>query len=364
MALSDLYCPKRTTFRSIFLFITVIVLDVIVFVVTWHYEPLHMATGSYFLDIGVPSILLIATAGSIVKLSHMLIRKSRITEISSSIQYFDKTIQRLDFRMRCDEVNQWLTGLVAGFFIATLLLSIATGIFGNMVFNKIGTILLVAFIDISNIPYIVFLILFMACELSVWCRLKLLCTLVKNGLSFTASRARKDIVMLHHLVAGLTDLHNVLSAIVQHINALFLVQVFMCLAAYTSLLIFTLFSYYRAAVVLGETEYNFARLTVAWSIYNSLFVLPTILFGAWARIEANRFSKLVHLMLRTSNDNLLQDQLLALSLQLHHRPLGIRTCFVPLNWPAYASMIGYISTYVVILIQFDSKAMEISKLSQ
>ncbi|KFB43614.1 AGAP001137-PA-like protein [Anopheles sinensis] len=267
-----------------------------------------MATGSYLLDVGVPSILLIATTGSVVKLSHMLGQRNRITKISSSVQYFDNTIQRLDFRMRCDEVNQWLTGLVAGFCIATVLLSIATAIFGNMVFNKTSTILLVAFIDVSNIPYIIFLILFMACELSVRCRLKLLCTLVKNGLTLTASKARKDIVMLHHLVAGITDLHNVLSAIVQHINALFLVEVFMCLAAYTSLLIFTLFSYYRAAVVMGETEYNFAWLTIAWSIYNSLFVLPTILFGAWARIESKRFSKLVHLMLRTTNDNLLQDQ--------------------------------------------------------
>ncbi|XP_049534818.1 uncharacterized protein LOC125950668 [Anopheles darlingi] len=53
-------------------------------------------------------------------------------------------------------------------------------------------------------------------------------------------------------------------------------------------------------------------------------------------------------------------QFFTLAQQLDHRSIAIKTGLFFVNWPVFASVIGYIATYIVILIQFDSKAREIN----
>uniref|UniRef100_A0A182RG09 Gustatory receptor n=1 Tax=Anopheles funestus TaxID=62324 RepID=A0A182RG09_ANOFN len=357
----QLCCPQRTTVRLVFLFLFFLLLEVGVLVITLLYIPSRMDTGSFFLNNGVPVILSIGTTGCVMSLTHMLSQRARIGGMGSTMQHFDRTLQQLDFRLRCEEVTYWTTGWSLTVLITTTLFSIAIQVFGSMVFNNLNTIILVAFINITNFPYIVFTVWFIVCELCVTYRVKLLHSLLDGEMrSMVTTRRMDKIKRPSHVLAGLTDLYAELSNAVEHISAVFGVHVMVTLGAYVTLLIFCVFSYYRAAVVLGEIETNFAWLTVSWSLYNSCYLLPKVLFGAWIRKETDRLIKLVHHHLRQAGEQIVQDQLYILSQQLEHRSLSIRTGLFTINWPVYASVIGFISTYVVILIQFDSKAMDIA----
>ncbi|XP_035919700.1 uncharacterized protein LOC118517564 isoform X1 [Anopheles stephensi] len=384
-AWEQLCCPKRTTVRLVVLFCFFLLLELTVFFVTLLYIPSRIDSGSFFLDYGVPAILLIATIGSVVNLTHMLSQRGKISGVSSTLQRFDRTLQRLDFRLRCEEISYWTAGWSLTVMIATILFSVAIQAFGRLVFNHMNTIVLIAFLNVTNFPYIIFTVWFMMCELCVWYRVKLLQSLLDGEMrSMAASTRLEKSKRLSMVIAGLTDLHAELCIAVGHIRAVFAVQASVTLGAYIILLIFCIFSYYRAAVVLGQIETNFAWLMICWSAYNSCFLIPKVLFGAWIQMAADQFTKLVHRNLRHAGEEAVQHQLHILSQQLGHHALNIRTCFFNINWPVYASVrhknpmkhntggfssklfvqlqvIGYISTYVVILIQFDSKAMDMSK---
>ncbi|XP_050072064.1 uncharacterized protein LOC126559946 [Anopheles maculipalpis] len=360
----QLCCPKRTTFRLVVLFSFFLLLELTVFFVTLLYIPSRIDSGSFFLDYGVPAILLIATIGSVVNLTHMLSQRDKISDMSSTMQRFDRTLQQLDFRLRCEEVSYWAAAWSLTTVIATILFSVAIQAFGRMVFDRMNTIVLIVFLNVTNFPYIIFTVWFLVCELCVWYRVKLLHALLDGEMrSFAISRRLEKAKRPSQAIAGLTDLHAELCIAVGHIRAVFGVQASVTLGAYIVLLIFSIFSNYRAAVVLGEIETNFAWLMICWSTYNSCFLIPKVLFGAWIRMAADQLTKLVHHHLRQTKEEILQHQLHILSQQLDHHSLNIRTCFFTINWPVYASVIGFISTYVVILIQFDSKAMDISKSS-
>ncbi|XP_052891734.1 putative gustatory receptor 28b [Anopheles moucheti] len=358
-----LCCPQRTTVRLVFLFLFFLLLELSVFVITLLYIPSRIDTGSFFLDNGVPAILIIGTTGSVFGLTHMLSQRSQIGGVSLTLQHFDRTLQQLDFRLRCEQISYWTTGWFVTVLITTILFSIAIQVFGSMVFNNLNTIVLIAFINVTNIPYIIFTVWFLVCELCVSYRVRLLHSLLEGEMRSMATTSRMDnkVKRPSHLIAGLTDLHAELTIAVRHIRAVFSMHITVTFGAYVILLIFCIFSYYRAAVVLGEIETNFAWLTGCWSLYNSCFLIPKVLFGAWIRMEADRLTKLVHYHLRNSREQMVQNQLYILSQQLEHHSFSIRTGLFTINWPVYASVIGYISTYVVILIQFDNKAMDISK---
>ncbi|XP_061499371.1 uncharacterized protein LOC5667468 isoform X1 [Anopheles gambiae] len=337
-----LCCPKQPTVRLVFLFLFFLLLELTVFAITLLYVPSRMHTGSFFLDNGVPAILIIATTGSVVKLSHMLSQRHRIGAISDTLQQFDHTIQMLDFRMKCDEIVYWTAGWSITFAITTLIFSVTIKVFGSVVFEHVGTGLMIVFINITNIPYSVFTVWFIVCELCIRCRMQLLHSLLDGGMrSMAPSRRIEMVKRSSQLLAGVTNLHADLSSIVGHVSAIFCVQVTISLSAFTILLIFCIFSYYRAAVVMGEIETNFAWLTICWSLYNSCFQIPKVLFGAWIRQGSNQLTKLVHHHLRHADEFMVQNQLFILSQQLEHYSLTIRPWYYTINWPVYATVRRY-----------------------
>uniref|UniRef100_A0A182PR70 Gustatory receptor n=1 Tax=Anopheles epiroticus TaxID=199890 RepID=A0A182PR70_9DIPT len=352
----ELCCPKQPTVRLVLLFSFFLIMELSVFILTLVYIPSRMHTSSFFLDNGVPAILIIGTTGSVVKLSHMFSQRKRFGVISSALQHFDQTLQRLDFQLRCDEVLYWTAGWSLSFGITTLFFSVAVHVFGCVVFKHVGPFLMVVFLNITNIPYIVFMVWFILLEICVWCRLKLLHSLIDSGMRLAITGKRMGISKRpNHLLAGLSDLHAELSSVVGHISAAFGVQITVSLCAYTILLIFCIFSYYRAAVVMGEIETNFAWLTVCWSLYNSCFMIPMILFGAFIRQSSDKLTTQVHHHLRHASELVIQNQ------QMDHYSFAIHPWFYTIEWSVYALVIGYVSTYVVILIQFDSKTLDISR---
>uniref|UniRef100_A0A182FRZ5 Gustatory receptor n=1 Tax=Anopheles albimanus TaxID=7167 RepID=A0A182FRZ5_ANOAL len=347
-------CPKTSNVRFWFMFLTFLLLEIVVLTASLFVIPSAMNTNSPLLDSGLPAILRISSWGAIVKLWHMFSQRHRMWKMTFGLQQFDNALQKLDFRMRSVEMNYWVLGWSIEFLLGTIYLNASGIIFGSMIFNYGTLTVLIVLINIANLPYTLFLIWFNVSELCVWYRIKMLSTLLRNGRPAALTGDRKDHTRQRKLATEISMLHYELSTVVQHINSVFGVQLTMSLCAYTILSIFGLFSYYRATIVDRDLETHFCRLIISWTIYNSATVWPAVLFGALVYGGVNRFGKEVHAFLRQTEDERAQNQ------QLDHRSITIKTGFFFVNWPVFASVIGFIVTYIVILIQFDSKAREIN----
>ncbi|XP_050086665.1 uncharacterized protein LOC126571865 [Anopheles aquasalis] len=353
-------CPKQSTIPFWVMFLSFFLLEIVVLTTSLIVIPSTMKTNSPLLDSGLPAILRISSWGAIIKLSHMFSQRHRVWKVSFGLQRFDSILQKLDFRLHNEEMNYWVIVWTIELLLGTICLNATGIIFGGMIFNYGTLILLIVLMNIANLPYTIFLIWFIVGELCVWYRIKMLSTLLQNGRQAALTSDRKDHTRYRKLAMEISILHYELSTVVQNINSVFGVQLMMSLCAYTILSIFALFSYYRATVVDRDLETHFCQLMISWVIYNSATVWPAILFGALVYGGANRFGKEVHAFLRQAEDERAQNQFFTLAQQLDHRSIAIKTGLFFVNWPVFASVIGYIATYIVILIQFDSKAREIN----
>ncbi|XP_058060993.1 uncharacterized protein LOC131211510 [Anopheles bellator] len=357
----QLCCPKQSSICVSLMLVCFLLLQIVVILVSIFILPSTLNTQSQLLNNGLLWILIIAPAGSVVSLSRMILQRQRMWKITSELQLFDRTLLRLDFRIRCNEINYWGVGWAAIFAVGTSLFNAAAIGFGSLIFNPLNLAVLIVLINIINLPRAMLTVWFIICELCVWYRIKSLCKLLTNGRQAANVATPKDTAKYRILVAGTTALHYNLSCVVEHINGVFGVQVVFSMVGNTVLNIFCIFACYRAAVVMGEVERLFSMMLISWTFYTSSIMLPAVLYGAWLCREATQFAREVHAFLRQVDDEGLQNQLCALSQQSQHRSMALTVGGHTLNWPVFATMIGFIITYVVILIQFDSKAMEIER---
>ncbi|XP_052868574.1 uncharacterized protein LOC128274418 [Anopheles cruzii] len=354
----QLCCPKQSSICVSLMLGSFLLLQIVVVLVSIFIIPSTLTTQSELLNNGLLWILIVAPAGSVLSLTRMIFQRQRLWKITSGLQQFDRTLARLDFRIRCTELNYWVVGWGAIFAVGTSLFNAAAIGLGSLIFNHLNLAVLIVLINIINLPRATLTVWFIICELCVWYRMKSLCKLLTNGRQAASVATPKDTAKFRILLAGTTALHHNLSCVVEHINGVFGVQVVFSMVGYTVLYIFCVFACYRAAVVRGEVERHFSMMLICWTAYTSSIMLPAVLYGAWLCREATQFAREAHAFLRQVDDEGLQNQLSALSQQLQHRSMAPTVGGHTLNWPVFATMIGFIITYVVILIQFDSKAME------
>ncbi|XP_069677283.1 putative gustatory receptor 28b [Periplaneta americana] len=70
--------------------------------------------------------------------------------------------------------------------------------------------------------------------------------------------------------------------------------------------------------------------------------------------QANRTAVLVHKLLSKTKDPEVREELQLFSLQLLHRKVQFTACgFFPLDFTLLYSIVGAVTTYLVILIQFQ-----------
>ncbi|KDR24352.1 hypothetical protein L798_04300, partial [Zootermopsis nevadensis] len=91
-----------------------------------------------------------------------------------------------------------------------------------------------------------------------------------------------------------------------------------------------------------------------WLFYYVLRLIWLVYFPCFAAKEANRTAIVVHKLLGQTNDLVLREEIQQFSLQLLHEKVKFTACgFFPLDFTLLYSIVGAVTTYLVILIQFQ-----------
>ncbi|XP_043285602.1 gustatory receptor for bitter taste 66a-like [Venturia canescens] len=87
----------------------------------------------------------------------------------------------------------------------------------------------------------------------------------------------------------------------------------------------------------------------------SLPIIITVIICNWTSNQAAHTAELIHEIRAMNTDSQLYDVIKSFSLQLHHQKLEFTACgLFPLDSSLLQMMVGKITTYLVILIQFQS----------
>ncbi|XP_058448647.1 putative gustatory receptor 28b [Malaya genurostris] len=151
----------------------------------------------------------------------------------------------------------------------------------------------------------------------------------------------------------LTTLWTQITELTQMVSHVFVAQIIAITVTSTMMITFSLFTFYRAQ--LGE-DYHLELISLTYLKASAFYVLILAVliekFDAIKR-EAKQTAVLVHKALREDDNKHLREELIAFSLLLNHRPVRITCALFDCDWTMGVSIIGTISSYLVILIQFD-----------
>ncbi|XP_069698463.1 putative gustatory receptor 28a [Periplaneta americana] len=91
-----------------------------------------------------------------------------------------------------------------------------------------------------------------------------------------------------------------------------------------------------------------------WFLHYALKLVWLVYYSSSTIYQANRTAILVHKLLAKIRDSDIREELRLFSLQLLHRKVQFTACgFFPLDFTLLYSIVGAVTTYLVILIQFQ-----------
>ncbi|KAJ9599133.1 hypothetical protein L9F63_010401 [Diploptera punctata] len=191
---------------------------------------------------------------------------------------------------------------------------------------------------------------------------------LKHGSTLSMSDRIKHLTNHRDLVNSVSNkivfiakMHNLLCDVCDIYNSIFSLQaLFVVLLCFVE---FTLDIYIIITIVFDQIEHNADTFNAFLSLFLESFwyivhVGVLIISGECTANEANRTAVLVHKLLNKKRDSgsipALRSNLQLFSLQLLHRKVQFTACgFFPLDFTLLYSIVGAISAYLVILIQFQ-----------
>uniref|UniRef100_A0A1S4KI46 Gustatory receptor n=1 Tax=Culex quinquefasciatus TaxID=7176 RepID=A0A1S4KI46_CULQU len=171
--------------------------------------------------------------------------------------------------------------------------------------------------------------------------------------SFRLASISKNRSLLNERIAQIADLHYFLIQLTARYNGIFAVQLMLTHLGATLITILSWFSVYRAVVSADGDSIFVVSINVSWSLYYSVYQFMYTMMGAQVSFEAKQMGVVVHKAIEIVTDEDIRDVLLLFSAQIDQRCPEISCQLFVLNGTLILSTIGFICTYLVVLIQFD-----------
>ncbi|KAJ9583550.1 hypothetical protein L9F63_022113, partial [Diploptera punctata] len=211
-------------------------------------------------------------------------------------------------------------------------------------------------------PFVTVDVLYPTIILGLWWRFRALNSKIETFIEYFENNTLKH-VMLTDInnfefnsisILNLRILYDSLTEICKLANSSFSIPVLICIALKFISLTFKLYIFVSRSLsnkyFLGTFDIQFV-FTIIYSISN---IILTIWFTTAVASEANRTGVLVHKLLNKVNDSRVKEELELFSMQLLHQKVQFTACgFFPLDFTLLHSIIGAVTTYLIILIQFQ-----------
>nr|QGW45462.1 gustatory receptor 1 [Bradysia odoriphaga] len=157
-------------------------------------------------------------------------------------------------------------------------------------------------------------------------------------------------------IMKMARLHDQLTDIIGLVNRRFSFQVLILIASAFVFSVFSIFSFYRVAFA-EPFDFNQFQTSIVynlWGFYYESFILMIIWMGSSVQREGAYTGVLIHKTINNYAEKNIVEKLILFSQQLKHQA-PIATCkLFPIDWTLFFTMVGATTTYLTILIQFDS----------
>ncbi|XP_055543419.1 uncharacterized protein LOC129728970 [Wyeomyia smithii] len=182
---------------------------------------------------------------------------------------------------------------------------------------------------------------------------ELLPTEMEQSNNFRLFYVSKNRAFLLIRVVKIADLHHDLAKLIDEYNANFGLQLLMTHLGSTCVTIFSGFTLYRALVDMSSESIYISINNMCWSFYYAVYQILNTVLGEMVRSQSKQMGKLLHKAIALINDEEIRDQLLHFSNQISQRSSIISCKWFDFDNALIFSTMGAITTYLVILIQFD-----------
>nr|NP_001345643.1 gustatory receptor 78 [Aedes aegypti] len=182
---------------------------------------------------------------------------------------------------------------------------------------------------------------------------ELLPTDVERNNQFRQRDIHKNRYILMDRIGEIAQLHSELVTQVGHYSENYAVQLLQSYFGLIVMTIFSAFTLYRALVRPDPDSDYIAIINFCWSSYYTAYLLFNITLAGMIQTQAKKIGISIHKAIDLLHDEEICDKLLLFSNQVYHRTPVVNCKLFNFDGSLIFSTLGAITTYLVILIQFD-----------
>ncbi|XP_037040730.1 putative gustatory receptor 28b [Bradysia coprophila] len=324
------------------------------------YADIHdVVSSSKLLETGVKYQVILGCILSCILVVVELVFRSATWDIIESINDFDLKFLTLDKTIDHSNRKQRLKRFLVLWLLIFLICSIGSFILSLEHVNGTSILLFLTSYSLVNITYGCAATFYTFLLFSLKVRYESL-----NNCLRDEGQLIQPIKMFKHINKGtscdkimkMTRLHDQLTDIIGLVNRRFAFQVLILVAADFVFSVFSIFSFYRASSTepFDLKEFRSSIIHNVWGFYYDFFILVIIWMGSSVKSEGAYTGVLIHKTINNYADKDTVEKLILFSQQLKHQS-PIATCkLFPIDWTLFFTMVGATTTYLTILIQFDS----------
>ncbi|XP_053690850.1 uncharacterized protein LOC128739392 [Sabethes cyaneus] len=322
------------------------------------------STGSNLMDNGIRfSFVLSSVVISVLSLGNY-VRYGQMWKILGKLDRFDQQVNEINAPVDHGSQKRQFMQSMSFIVISCILLSILNNAALSADYGSLTVRMAIVFSFLFfNVPFsLINHNVFFTCQL-VYRRLKHINEIlavhfvppkkagmmILNELPATKSNRWDKAALLNRLATQWDEMGQV----VQMINTVFWGQIIYITTTNMMVLTFSLFTFYRTAITQDERQRMMAIIYVQNSLYYVVMLSAVIgTFDAIKR-QAEKTAVFVHKAYREVENNHVQDALVYFSQQLNYKPIVISCRYFVCDWTMGMMIIGTVTSYLVILIQFD-----------
>lgn len=155
-------------------------------------------------------------------------------------------------------------------------------------------------------------------------------------------------------VMKLARLHDLLTECVEDTNFCFSIQIMVSLAGIFGFVVTTIFAILRTFMFNDSRLIGATNSFILWSVFYSYIIFMYISVCSILKRNAKETAAIVHRAINECPDHYIREDLRIFSLQIAHR-FPVSSCgLFPFDWTLLYSIVSAITTYLMILVQFDA----------
>ncbi|XP_058448753.1 uncharacterized protein LOC131428723 [Malaya genurostris] len=163
----------------------------------------------------------------------------------------------------------------------------------------------------------------------------------------------KNSLTLTVRVTGIANLFSDLMQFVDHYNRTYGIQLLLTHLGSSCISILSFFTLYRGLINPDKANIYVGIHNFLWSLYYSSYQMSTAILGEMVNSESRRIGKLLHKAVAFVTDDGVREKLILFSSQIYQRPVRVSCIWFTFDGALIFSTLGAVTTYLVILIQFD-----------